>query len=443
MATRQYIGARYVPRFFENTSGTSDWRANTQYEPLTIVTRNGNSYTSKIPVPANIGAPENNPEYWVSTGIYNAQVQQLQENIDALQTESRAADEALDARVDVLEQGTALKRRYILIGDSYGRGVVGAGSSNVNGWTYYFKSMLGLSADDCVIACADGAGFIGLQSTTFTDLISNANATDPNTITDIVVAGGRNDINGSLPTIRTAMQGFINAARRNYPNARLWLCFCGSYRQRTDDAIDKLGNVESWYAKVMQFRRIPQAASFLNFYATAWGGTDTTHFNEEGYTALGQWIAAAVTGGSPELIDDYSYYALTAASGITFGTANINGRIAGDMFRWQVGSSFSISIDQSTAGNITGGNPYLLGDVADPLLGGYTQYSCSWRTNCNLRLSTGFVNGECTISIKNSQLYITIWNGNPNGSGFLDLSTLYNISIQPGLYEIPIRNIIG
>lgn len=81
MATRQYIGARYVPKFYVNGSGTSEWTANTAYEALTIVTRNGNSYTSKIPVPASVGAPENNAAYWVSTGIYNQQVEAYRQEV--------------------------------------------------------------------------------------------------------------------------------------------------------------------------------------------------------------------------------------------------------------------------------------------------------------------------------------------------------------------------
>lgn len=68
MGRRQYIGARYVPKIF-NWEGSSEWRSGVAYEALTIVTRNGNSYTSKIPVPSNIGEPERNPTYWSITGF--------------------------------------------------------------------------------------------------------------------------------------------------------------------------------------------------------------------------------------------------------------------------------------------------------------------------------------------------------------------------------------
>lgn len=94
MAT-QYIGARYVPKFFENSSGTSEWKPNTIYEPLTIVTRNGNSYTSKKIVEASVGAPENNPEYWVATGVYNAQFDELRQDIETVRDGYQEADSGL------------------------------------------------------------------------------------------------------------------------------------------------------------------------------------------------------------------------------------------------------------------------------------------------------------------------------------------------------------
>ena len=87
MAVTQYIGARYVPRFYENSDGTEEWRAGVEYEPLTIVSYNGNSYTSKKPVPSNIGNPSDNTAYWVSTGNYNAQVEILRQEVTQLRSD--------------------------------------------------------------------------------------------------------------------------------------------------------------------------------------------------------------------------------------------------------------------------------------------------------------------------------------------------------------------
>lgn len=77
---RQYVGARYVPNFYDN-NGSAEWIEGVVYEPLTIVTYLGNSYTSKVPVPSNAGAPNVATEYWALTGNYNAQVADLTEKV--------------------------------------------------------------------------------------------------------------------------------------------------------------------------------------------------------------------------------------------------------------------------------------------------------------------------------------------------------------------------
>lgn len=77
MANLQYVGARYVPKFFENPNGSAEWLSGVPYEALTVVTYLGNSYTSKIPVPA--GVDVTNTKYWVATGNFNSQVQEYQE----------------------------------------------------------------------------------------------------------------------------------------------------------------------------------------------------------------------------------------------------------------------------------------------------------------------------------------------------------------------------
>lgn len=75
-----YIGARYVPKF-SDTPG-SEWDNSIQYEPLTIVLYQGNSYTSKTFVP--VGVDINNTTYWAETGNYNAQIEGYKEAVDQL-----------------------------------------------------------------------------------------------------------------------------------------------------------------------------------------------------------------------------------------------------------------------------------------------------------------------------------------------------------------------
>lgn len=92
MATTQYIGARYVPLFAEPT----EWDNTRQYEPLTIVTHNGNSYTSRQFVPTGIEIT--NEAFWALTGNFNAQIEQYRKEVKAydgrINTAQTTADNA-------------------------------------------------------------------------------------------------------------------------------------------------------------------------------------------------------------------------------------------------------------------------------------------------------------------------------------------------------------
>lgn len=87
---RQYVGARYVPVFADPL----EWDSGRGYEALTIVTHQGNSYTSMQPVP--LGVDIANAEYWAMTGNFNAQ-------IDAYIKEVQAFDQ----RIRNNEQGVS------------------------------------------------------------------------------------------------------------------------------------------------------------------------------------------------------------------------------------------------------------------------------------------------------------------------------------------------
>lgn len=56
-----------------------EWDNAFEYETLSVVTHQGNSYTSKKSVPTGIDI--NNTEYWMSTGIYDAQIQHYRDDV--------------------------------------------------------------------------------------------------------------------------------------------------------------------------------------------------------------------------------------------------------------------------------------------------------------------------------------------------------------------------
>lgn len=105
MATNQYIGARYVPLFAEPI----EWDKTKQYEPLTIVSHDGNSYTSRQFVPTGIEIT--NEAFWALTGNFNAQVEQYRNEVKAydgrITTAQGTADEAKTAATAATTAATA------------------------------------------------------------------------------------------------------------------------------------------------------------------------------------------------------------------------------------------------------------------------------------------------------------------------------------------------
>ena len=78
--TSMYIGARYVPIFADPV----EWDDGREYEPLTIVTHNGDCYTSKCYVPKGAQLPpypEGQTKYWVKTSDYNGQFADLKKTV--------------------------------------------------------------------------------------------------------------------------------------------------------------------------------------------------------------------------------------------------------------------------------------------------------------------------------------------------------------------------
>ena len=131
MSTRQYIGARYVPKIFNNPNGSAEWVKETSYEALTIVTYLGNSYTSKKPVPVNTDIT--NSEYWVITGNYNAHVEEYRKEVELLRcwvtpqmfgAKSDGVTNDYDALIKACNWGVANKKPILITRDTAYNGTI-------------------------------------------------------------------------------------------------------------------------------------------------------------------------------------------------------------------------------------------------------------------------------------------------------------------------------
>lgn len=179
MPTRQYIGARYVPKFYKNSvDGSANWESNVVYEPLTYVTlTNGHMYISKKQVPDTVGTPASNKNYWLDVGSYNGFIENLQNQINALDTE-----------VDNLELNKAdkssIERNLLVIGNSYVDLGVASRLASCFDHAYYFTG--------------SGTGFVAYteHNQTFESQLDSAisdTSFDNSTITDILFVSAMGD----------------------------------------------------------------------------------------------------------------------------------------------------------------------------------------------------------------------------------------------------------
>ena len=197
---REYIGARYMPKFM----GTYD--ATTAYEALSVVDNGmGTSYISNKPVPA--GTPLTDSTYWVIYGASSGAILDLQERM-------------ADVENVIQYEHTLRNRKFVLIGDSYALTY-----DDVVGWKDQFVTKLGLSSTDYYAACENGHGFYaGFES--LLDTLPN----DDN-VTDVLIIGGTNDIqyaSANKATLISRIQSCVAKANTKYPYAKVHVGWCSS-----------------------------------------------------------------------------------------------------------------------------------------------------------------------------------------------------------------------
>lgn len=222
LINRQYVGARYVPKVM------GEWNKALQYEALSIVTFSGNSFTSKVPVPANIDI--SNKNYWVNTGNYNAQVEAYRQQTAQLNN---------DLNNEIINRKNDTKDNILWIGDSYSvnynhklpNGV--RDMLNAKNWYEYSKG---------------GAGFAGAWAgASFNDLIEQAkkemSASQKEMIKYVYIVGGANDSSFSWTDIKPKVISTVKNARDSFPNAQVCFIFASCAYETYQDLLTKTKNI--------------------------------------------------------------------------------------------------------------------------------------------------------------------------------------------------------
>lgn len=321
MTNRQYIGARYVPKL------VGAWQADTFYEALSIVTDNNVSYTSKKPVPATVGSPAQNPEYWVATGNYNAQMQQIIEDMSELSgTVSGLSGTVTDLSGEVSTIKSALtplaETSLIMIGDSYAHTTDG---TITKFYPQIVGENLGLDSNHFKWSGNDGAGFgNGRYLTQLQTIVGAMTATEKNNVSDVMICGGWNDTLTSLPEGTDAafalgigdMNTYVKA---NLPNAKVTIAvisWSNPIITQTEDNYTRIKLALKRYSEACGkygWRFIENSVYILHTYASDVWQSDGFHPKQAGQDLLGSFLTEAFVSGHcdilrEELVEVGNYY---------------------------------------------------------------------------------------------------------------------------------------
>lgn len=309
MANRNnvYIGNRYVPVFADPV----EWDNLRIYEPLTIVTYQGTSYTSKKAVPAGIAL--SNTEYWVATGNYNAQVEQYRQDVeqyrqDVVEVEENLQnlDTEVNARIDALDD-----KFIIVIGDSYAH-------ANDGTITKFYPEVM---RDNLQIPAAkfkwsgnDGAGFgNGRYLTQLQTIYNSLSADERAAVTDVVVCGGWNDTRINLPegTDEAFAQGiadFNTFIKTNLSKAKVSLgviSWSSPLITNNDENYTLIKRAIKRYSSACAkygWRYLLNTVYILHDYTPSIWQNDGYHPKQPGQNLLGEYLAEAFVSGHCDIL---------------------------------------------------------------------------------------------------------------------------------------------
>lgn len=301
MSVRQYIGARYVPKFYDGTNGSA-WDTGVQYEPLTIVGYANNYYVSKKTVPSTVGAPNVNPDYWANIGLFS-------------DLESRIADVENDvSQLEPILSQDLRGKKVAFFGDSitYGvtvtGGVVGRTDKPFPEW---FADVTGATVTNYAVSGATMSQPGGTWS-----FIDQIGAFDYSQFDYIVLFFGYNDVGKGVKPYGTSNQdGFgyaytnaIEYIQQANKNAKIILCTL-PYTTTFDSVYGENGMTDRSANQIIYdvARRYSLPVIDLAYEScnnpinNSFLKGDGLHYTDNGYKQLGAIFANLFPGVTPKL----------------------------------------------------------------------------------------------------------------------------------------------
>lgn len=185
------------------------------------------------------------------------------------------------------------RRRFIFLGDSYGT------RTNAQGLTYYdlLVTSFGFTGDDSYFKASSGAAFGHQSGVSFLQVLQSITGiVHPETITDIYVQCGANDIGYTVEQEVAGMNAFMNYVKTTFPKAKCWIFACGLIMDRTNMLKRRLETLATFRnMSVRGFRYILNSDSVL--MNTVLLEEDRCHPNQYGVQYIANQIAMAIGSG--------------------------------------------------------------------------------------------------------------------------------------------------
>lgn len=273
---KQYIGARYVPIFGRKNENTIEWDNSKPYEPLSVVTYQGNSYTSKQYVPSNIEITDET--YWAQTGNYNAQIESYRREV----RECQDTNQELKKSIGSLNVRT--NRSYVIFGDDWALQMYDT-----------FKQIFAKS--ETHIFAENGANFKNTLNSQVNAALADETV-KPANITDIIVICGVNDYgkNTSENAVTNSFQSITNKFQYST------IHYYPSIVNNGGDQANNIPTHQTIITGATQTGNVNVNVTAFNYLLSIIQNFDTTNtLTSSGYKAYAQYITNTLHGGQYRL----------------------------------------------------------------------------------------------------------------------------------------------
>ena len=307
-------------------------------------------------------------------------------------------------------------KKYIFVGDSYDDGYNPDG--NVEGWGSRLATMLGLSAGSYINTHQGGLGFSRTSEYNYYSLI-NALSSDTN-VTDIVIAGGYNDLNGTETAIKEGINTVYTLCRSKFPNAKLHIAFIGwssngeakrklidtyVYYKNACDANSDIYFIENIQYTLHQY--------YLDF------ASDGIHPTSYGQNKIAINLANYLLKGKCNISYNGGTYFTPVNSGSNTGTWNVIGILNNDTTT--IGWDRTGNITWTTENAITLGakTPTKIADITEGLIVGNDRQVCKGNCLCVCQTTDNkYHKLDLDVLIQDGSLYIVSNLINSDGTNY-------------------------